>query len=157
MLRRTFLMSLLLGLLALGATAQAHPGAPGLATASAADAAVTVDVAVIHATSRGSVDKRLADLEKTLLRAFRGYLGFTLLSEEKVKLGADQAHHMALPNGTELDFKYLGVEDGFLRLHLEVGGLKSTVRVKSGSTFFQAGRGYKDGMIVLAFRASTGG
>ena len=64
---------------------------------------------------------------------------------------------MALPNGTELDFKYLGEEDGFLRLHLEVGGLKSTVRVKSGSTFFQAGRGYKDGMIVLAFQAKTGG
>lgn len=137
--------------------------APGVAFAgaSAEPAAVTmagaqakIDVVVIHATKGGAVDPALASLAKTLQRAFKGYAGFKKLDESRASLGEGDAHKLRLVNGRELSFKFVGVDRaGFLQVHIEVDGLRSTVRVKDGGTFFQAGRGYQDGMIVLAFKA----
>jgi len=36
---------------------------------------------------------------------------------------------------------------------MAVGGLKTTVKVHDGGLFFQAGRSYKKGMIIVAIRA----
>jgi hypothetical protein len=62
---------------------------------------------------------------------------------------------MTLVNGAELSFEHAGWKDGFAAIHLEVGGLSSTVNVKDGGTFFQAGRAYDGGMIVLAFHVQS--
>jgi len=119
-----------------------------------ANARADIDVVVIHATKDGEVDRALAGLAKTLTRAFKGYSGFSKLDESKASLTEGDAHQLRLANGRELSYKFVGVDrDGFLQVHIEVDGLRSTVRVKDGGTFFQAGRGYKDGMIVLAFKA----
>ncbi|TNF30246.1 MAG: hypothetical protein EP329_13950 [Deltaproteobacteria bacterium] len=141
--------------------------APGLAFAETSpepapvtmDAArASIDVVVIHATKDGEVDPALAGLGKTLQRAFKGYEGFAKLDEASASLGEGDAHQLRLVNGRELSFQFVGVDrDGFLQVHIELDGLRSTVRVKDGGTFFQAGRGYKDGMIVLAFRAKLAG
>jgi hypothetical protein len=155
MLRRTFITLAALGV-AFAATG------PGLASPAPAEAPLlgatqaTVDVIVIHATRDGEVDPRLERMGRTLTRAFRGYSGFEPIVTESVSAPQGQAQRMALPNQTQLAFTYLGVQDGFLRIQLEVGGMSSTVKVQDGGTFFQAGRGYRDGMIVLAFTARTG-
>lgn len=138
-------------------------GAPGVTFASAtgeptavtmAGARADIDVVVIHATKAGAVDPALAGLANTLKRAFKGYVGFQKLDEQRAALDEGASHTLTLANGSELAYRFVGTDaDGFLQVHIEVGGLRSTVRVKDGGTFFQAGRGYKDGMIVLAFRA----
>ena len=122
--------------------------------ATMASPQAAIDVVVIHATKDGDVDPALAGLRHTLQRAFQGYAGFKKLDEKSSTLGENDTQKLTLANGSELVYRFLGTDaDGFLQVHIEVGGLRSTVRVKDGGTFFQAGRGYKDGMIVLAFRA----
>jgi len=153
---KTFLSAALaVGLLA-GAPAAALAGdAPAGVTLAASQA--KIDVIVIHATKDGALDPALAGMEKTLQRAFSGYAGFAKLGAQSVELAVDGEQRLTLPNDSELVYRFLGTDpDGFLRIHIAVGGLSSTVRVKDGGTFFQAGRGYKDGMIVLAFRAGLG-
>jgi len=124
---------------------------PTSALAAAADG-MEVLVTVIHARSaEGGVAPELAKLEKYLLKSFASYKSFTRLSTRNDRLAAGAEARFSLPNGTELAFRNEGWKDGFAQLHLEVGGLKTTVNVKDGGLFFQAGRAYDGGMIVLAF------
>ena len=155
-MKKTLLSAALAAGLLLGASLPAlAEGVPATAAAPAAAEGARIEVTVIHATRDGQLDPALAGLKRTLERAFSGYAGFAKLGEQRETLALDGEQRLTLPNESELVYRYLGTDpDGFLRVHIEVGGLRSTVRVKDGGTFFQAGRGYKDGMIVLAFRAA---
>jgi len=70
--------------------------------------------------------------------------GFTL---EKRRSGVQK-----LPNDSRLKLTFLGVEKALLRLTMEVSGLKTTVKIHDGGLFFQAGRKYRGGMLVVAIR-----
>ncbi|PIE17182.1 MAG: hypothetical protein CSA66_06415 [Proteobacteria bacterium] len=152
MLPRNLIIALAAGaLLAMaGGSALAADGGP------TASAAVDVELNVIHATKDGAVDGRLGRLAKTLNKAFKGYKGFRSLDTQRAAVAQGASESLDLPNGTTLTYRYDGARDGYLLVHISVGGLKSTVKVRDGGTFFQAGRGYKDGMIVLAFRVKRG-
>ncbi len=122
----------------------------------AQEAAIQLDVTVIHATKKQrAADGKLDKLGRYLTKSFKKYKGFKQLDKTSEKLELGKGGSLTLPNGKELSFRYDGTKKGFIQLYLEVDGLKTKVRVKDGGTFFQAGRGYKKGMIVLAFDAQT--
>lgn len=156
MLQRILSALLLTAALAAPSFADGARGAPSEPTSATPAVAAKVDVTVIHATPEGTMDRRLAPMARPLTRAFKAYKGFTWLDEQSSAVRVDDERKLTLPNGSELAYRFLGADpDGYLRVHIEVGGLRSTVRVKDGGTFFQAGRGYLDGMIVLVFKAAA--
>ena len=119
------------------------------------DGAVRCDVQVIHAT-KGSpyVDPSIRPLSRYLKNSFGSrFTRFRRLEKSNMTLKVDARGTQSLPNSTKLHLTYLGVEDSLLRLVMEVGGLKTTVKVHDGGLFFQAGRKYKNGMLIVAVRA----
>lgn len=116
---------------------------------------VTIRVRSIAATTQGSsFDKKLGDVKNELQTAFRGYTSFKLLDDTKFTLGKSKSRTMALPGGTKLTLTFHGVAADFLRLGLAIGDqLRTTLRASPGSTFFQAGLDYKNGMLILAITA----
>jgi hypothetical protein len=118
--------------------------------------AITVSITVVHARpSEGGVAPELDRIGRYLLKAFANYKSFVRLSTHDERLAVGAGGRLMLPNGHELVFKHSGWRDGFAAVHLEVGGLVTTVSVKDGGTFFQAGRAYEGGMIVLAFEVRS--
>ncbi|MFT5432375.1 MAG: hypothetical protein ACI9OJ_003074 [Myxococcota bacterium] len=144
------MVTLLSSLLVLTAAAQ---------TPSAEDkpAAVRFEVQIIHAT-RGKpfVDPSIEKLSRYLENSFGSrYQRFRRLKNDTMTLGVKERGTQKLPNGTKLLLTYLGAEDSLLRLVMEVGGMKTTVKVHDGGLFFQAGRKHKNGMLIVAIRAFT--
>ena len=128
----------------------------GSAPALAASGDAEVEVTIIHATNgEGGVAAELQPLGRYLTKSFAPYTAFKRLGGASNRLAPGVEARLQLPNKSELVYRHQGLKDGFFALHLEVGGLKSTVNVKDGATFFQAGRGYDGGMIVLAFRVAS--
>lgn len=124
------------------------------AAAQAPDA--VVEVTVIHATKDGpGVAPDLGPIGKYLLKSFAPYTSFKTLEQQTATLAVGASSKLALPNKSDLVYRNDGRANGFVALHLEVGGLKTTVNVKDGGTFFQAGRAHEGGMIVLAFKVAA--
>ncbi len=120
-------------------------------------APIEVDLTVVHAKqAEGGVSPDLQALGKQLTKAFPTYKSFARLSGKIDRLSSGASAEVTLPNKTTLVYRHLGWKDDFATLELEVGGMKSTVNVKDGRLFFQAGRAYDGGMIVLAFKVSKG-
>lgn len=118
--------------------------------------AIEVVVTVVHARpSEGGVAPELEKLARYLVKSFPNHKSFVRLSTHDERLAVGAEARLMLPNKHELVFKHTGWKDGFAALQLEVGGLESTVNVKDGGTFFQAGRAYEGGMIVLAFEVRS--
>ncbi|MFT7624204.1 MAG: hypothetical protein ACI9WU_003391 [Myxococcota bacterium] len=117
-------------------------------------ARVRAEIQVIHAT-RGDkfVDPSLKSLKRYLENSFgTRYQSFKLLGKSSMPLSRAQRQTQKLPNETELALTFLGTQASRLRLLMEVGGMKTTVKVHDGGLFFQAGRRYKAGMLVVAIR-----
>lgn len=140
------------------------PETPGLVDAQGspsglvawAEGPVDVTVTVIHAKkSEGGVAPELAKIEKYLHGSFPEHKSFVRLSSSTEHLAIGAQGQLELPNGSKLVFRHTGWKNGFVALHLDVGGLLTTVNVKDGATFFQAGRAYQDGMIVLVFQVQS--
>ena len=60
-----------------------------------------------------------------------------------------------LPDGKTLTLAFKGQSKGFVKVYVEIDGLKTTVDVRDGGLFFQAGRVFKAGILVLAIGAET--
>ena len=118
--------------------------------------AVRCDVQVILATNGApDIAPELRPLTRYLENSFGNrYSRFEQLASHRVLVARDQRGNVALPNGAELGLSYLGAEEGLLRLTMDVGGLKTTVRVHDGGLFFQAGKKFRDGMLIVAIRAT---
>jgi hypothetical protein len=156
MLRR--ILPLMLLLVASGGVALAAPRAgPTDHEVVAADVSpISVAVTVIHAKeAQGAVDPQLAGLARYLAKSFPKHHEFRRLDTTNARLAVGGETRLTLPNHAQLGCRYEGREGQFIALHLEVGGLKTTVHVKDGGTFFQAGRAYDGGMIVLAFEVKS--
>lgn len=140
-----------------GAPALAADGRePQPAGLVAAEGPVDVTVTVIHAKkSEGGVAPELAKIEKYLHGSFPEHKSFVRLSSSTEHLAIGAQGQLELPNGSKLVYRHTGWKNGFVALHLDVGGLLTTVNVKDGATFFQAGRAYQDGMIVLVFQVQS--
>ena len=147
-------------LMLVGALAYARPAvAAETAAASTADdaaARAALSVTVVHAThGDGGVDPALAPLAKYLERSFAQYRAFKRLAAHELAVDRDKTRAVALPNGLKLALTYRGVDKGFVKLGLELDTLKTTVNVKNGGLFFQAGRVHRGVMLVLAIRARS--
>lgn len=148
---RLILLTLALLTLAVGG---AFASPTGTEANDKAPAKVTLNV--VHATSaEGGVAPDLERISKWLLKSFSNYKSFKRLSGREDLVAVGQEVKETLPNGTTLTYRHLGWKDGFATFALSVGGLETTVNVKGGKGFLQAGRAYEGGMIVLAFRVEN--
>lgn len=151
---RALAISLCLTLVPFAAIADTGHDSAGIQLADSAG--INVVVTVVHARKReGGVAPELSKLDKYLVKSFPNYKSFSQLATSQQRLAIGAKGKLTLANGSELVFEHTGWKDGYAALHLDVGGLTSTVNVKDGGTFFQAGRGYDGGMIVLAFEVSA--
>lgn len=150
---RALVFAMSLTALALPASAaDGHEAGPALDEQRAIEVVVTV----VHARpSEGGVAPELDKLARYLVKAFPNHKSFVRLSVHDERLAVGAEARLMLPNKHQLMFKHTGWKDGFAALQLEVGGLESTVNVKDGGTFFQAGRAHDGGMIVLAFEVRS--
>ena len=123
----------------------------------AADSApVEFTVTVVHATRDGSgVDRALKHLARYFGNSFKRYDGFRKLDGRTGRVAFKGAFEMKLPDATTLKLEHQGVDGKFVNVKLGVGGLKTTMRVRDGGLFFQAGRSYRNGILVLAIKAKT--
>lgn len=151
---RSILLALALLTLAVGGAFASPAGFESVEANDKAPAKVTLNV--VHATSaEGGVAPDLERISKWLLKSFSNYKSFKRLSGREDLVAVGQEVKETLPNGTTLTYKHLGWKDGFATFALSVGGLETTVNVKGGKGFLQAGRAYEGGMIVLAFRVEN--
>lgn len=134
-----FLTLLVLGTL-MGASPEAH-----------ADP-ITVEVRTIAASTEDSgFDSRLDPLKGKLTKAFRGYKSFKLVGKRTLRLREKKGKSMPLPNGTELTLTFNGMAGNLVKLGLSIANkMSTTLRASRGSTFFQAGMDYDDGILILA-------
>lgn len=118
----------------------------------AAQDTVTVQVRSIAASTKGdSFDGRLSDLRRNLERGFAGYTSFEQVGVHSFALAEKGAESVSLPNGSTLTMTFHGRAGEFINLGLAIGGrLNTTLRASPGSTFFQAGLNYRDGILILA-------
>ncbi|MFP4597057.1 MAG: hypothetical protein ACOC9J_01315 [Persicimonas sp.] len=123
--------------------------------ASAQQKDVTIKIRSIAASKHGdSFDKRLDSLKGQLQKAFGSYTNFKLIDEKSFELAKGKSNTASVPGGTKVTVSFEGTSGDFLRLGLSIADkLSTTLRASPGSTFFQAGLDYKDGMLILAITA----
>ena len=116
--------------------------------------AIQCDVQIIHAKKEsGDADPALTPISRYLKRSFGSrYRSFKQLNRTSMQLRVNAVGTESLPNNTTLRLKYLGSEENLLRLEMSVGDLKTNVKVHNGGLFFQAGRSYRNGMLIVAIR-----
>lgn len=113
---------------------------------------ITVEVRSIAASAKGEAfDNRLSELEGQLTKAFRGYTSFKQVGKRILRIGEDKEKSAPLPNGSELTLSYHGMAGKLVKIGLSIAGkMSTTLRASPGSTFFQAGMDYEDGILILA-------
>jgi len=115
------------------------------------------DVQVIHASrSERPADPALKPISQYLAKSFKRYKSFKRVDQLTLISSKGSAAKGRLPDKKTLSLTYVETDKGFVKVALELDGLKTTVRVRDGGLFFQAGRLYKDGILVLAIEAKTG-
>lgn len=138
------LLHILFATVALGAVLGFSP------TVSAQQVAVEVRSIAASKTDKG-FDDDLADLKGKLEKVFGSYSTFEQLSRQNVQLDKDQKKSITLPEGSTLKVTFHGFADDLIKLGINVAGkLSTTLRASPGSTFFQAGLQYGDGILILA-------
>ena len=113
---------------------------------------VTVQVRSIAASTQGtSFDPQLSDLKSNLDKGFANYTNFKQVGSTSFKLGDKASNTTKLASGDDLTMTFHGRAGDFVKLGLAIGSrLNTSLRVKPGSTFFQAGLNYQNGILILA-------
>ncbi len=148
-MRRLF--HILLVVLTVGATL-----GTGLDRAQAASESIEVEVRSIHAKKEApddgpAVDPDLESLKSKLQGTFGDYESFHQLAHSTFSLAEGSTHSVELANGDRAEFKFNGKSDNLLKLGVNVGDRASiSLRLSSGSTFFQAGLEMDGGMLIVA-------
>ena len=112
------------------------------------------DVTLILASEKPAhIDRKLLPMKEDLYRAFAPKLQrfeYLQASYPRLVLGNPQA--IRLPGGGQMKMTYLGMDDEYLRLRLELPEWQGMIRVKDGKRFFQAGRQLRKGVLVISTR-----
>jgi hypothetical protein len=138
------LLHILFATVALGAVLGFSPAV------SAQQVAVEVRSIAASKTDKG-FDDDLSDLKGKLEKVFGSYSTFEQLSRQNVQLDKDKEKSITLPEGSTLTVTFHGFADDLIKLGIDVAGkLSTTLRASPGSTFFQAGLQYGDGILILA-------
>ena len=118
--------------------------------ASAQEVSVEVRSIAAKKTDKG-FDDELKDLKSKLEKVFGSYSTFEQLSRTSIKLDKREIKSIQLPQGSTLKVTFHGFAKDLIKLGIDVAGkLSTTLRASPGSTFFQAGLDYDDGMLILA-------
>lgn len=115
---------------------------------------VSVQVRSIAASKNGeSFDSRLADLRPQLSKGFGSYTNFTLVDQTQLSLGEGKSQTVQLPNGTAMTLTFHGFAGNLAKIGMGIADkMNTTLRLSRGSTFFQAGLSYKDGILIVAIK-----
>ena len=112
---------------------------------------ITVQVRSVLASNGEGFDPKLEDLRSKLAKAFKGYTKFQLIGDTTFPVAEGEKKTIRLPNGASMSVTFHGLAGKFIKLGLGIAGkLNTTLRASSGSTFFQAGLEYQDGILILA-------
>ena len=113
---------------------------------------ISVEVRSIAADRQTeTIDAALSDLEPKLRDVFADYTSFELLERRSITISKDEEQSLTLPQGSELRIGFRGWNEELIELDLELGDkLSTTLRASPGSTFFQAGLSYDEGILILA-------
>ena len=121
---------------------------------------VVVSVQVISA-SKGTahIDAVVQPLQGELLSGFPDYNVFRLVASHELTASKGKQVALRLPDNdaSELLVTFLGSQADTKMLRLEIGlrgKLAAKVDARPGSSFFQAGLAYKDGILILSIKAS---
>jgi hypothetical protein len=127
--------------------------------AQAADPVAKCRIRVILARKQGkvAVDSRIGKpLRRYLLRSFgTRYSEFKLLNVKDLSLRRGAFAEMSLPDKSRLRLKFQEQQGDFIKLKMEIDGLKTSLRIRDGGLFFQAGHSFDKGMMILAISASS--
>lgn len=126
-----------------------------LGASSPATAALTCEVQVIHAkeASEPHVDKALGSLAQYLKESFGNrYQSFEQVDRGVLKMEKEELASMPLPEEGTLQLQFVEVKEGFIRVRMWMPHLRTTVKIRDGGLFFQAGHAYKGGILILAIR-----
>lgn len=118
---------------------------------------VTVEVRSIAASKDGEgFDKKLKDLKGKLEKVFGSYSKFEQVDKKSIKLDKGKKKSIKLPEGSTLKVTFHGFAKELIKLGIDVAGkLSTTLRASPGSTFFQAGLEYGDGILILAITVDS--
>lgn len=112
-------------------------------------------VFLVAAKSPARIDRRLLPMKKDLARAFAPKLNrFDFIENSFPSLSKGVPRTAELPGGGKLTMTYVGTEGEHIVLKMELPEWSGQVRVKNGKRFFQAGRRYNDGILVIALRVT---
>lgn len=114
-------------------------------------------VRVLLASAQGSlIDSNIGpNLRKWLNKSFGGrFTSFRQLENRLLKVKLEETSEVPLPDQTTLKLRFRGVQGEFVKLTMEIKDLRTTIRIKNGGLFFQAGHRYKNGILVLAISAN---
>lgn len=127
-------------------------GLIGWTQPAAAD--IKVEVRTISAQKGApKFDERLEDLRGQLTKTFAGYTSFTQVDTQSVSIAEKGSGKVRLVNGQEMTLTFFGLAGNLVSLGLNlVGKMNTTLRLSPGSTFFQAGMAYQDGVLILAIK-----
>ena len=129
-----------------------------LSVAKAQTSEAELKITVIHAKSgEPYLSPELRPLWRTIRKTFGDQ--FSSYRQITSKAGVVQEGKQVtvdLPDGTTFEAMYNGVtkKAGLLRVHLAFGEFRTKVRIHSGGTFFQAGRKYDKGTLIIAVSAT---
>lgn len=114
-------------------------------------------IKVLHAGTQGNkVDPKIPEnIKKYLARSFGRYTSFTLLDSKELVVKLTETGTVTLPDKSFLKLQFREVQGEFIKLTMEIKDLRTTIRIKNGGLFFQAGHKYKDGIMILAISATT--
>jgi hypothetical protein len=131
---------------------------PGAAEGAEPEAHCTVRVILAKGGS-GGVDPAIRNpLRRYLTKSFgTRYDRFDLLDTATLDVTRGKRGEVSLPDGTWLRLTYLGNQGEFIKLSMEMPGVKTLIRIRDGGLFFQAGHKHKGGMMILAISATTTG
>ena len=114
-------------------------------------------VRVMLASRQGTlIDPQLSEsIGKYLKKSFgTRYTSFRQLDNRVVRLRLDETGEVALPDQTSLKLRFRDIQGEFIKLTMEIKDLRTTIRIKNGGLFFQAGHRYKNGILILAVTAN---
>jgi hypothetical protein len=130
---------------------------PGLAIG--AEQEVKFRVYVLLATKQGDqIDPQINKQVRAYLKKSFGsrYSSFRQLDSRLLKVDLDQTVEMPLPDESTLGLRFRDIHGEFVKLTMTIKDLRTTIRIRNGGLFFQAGHRYKNGMLILAISATLG-
>jgi hypothetical protein len=117
-------------------------------------------VHVLLATSQGDhVDPQIGKrIREYLTKSFGArYSSFRQLDTRVLRVGLDKTGEMPLPDQSTLGLRFRDIHGEFVKLTMTIKDLRTTIRIRNGGLFFQAGHRYKNGILILAISATLDG